>query len=88
MCRVEYKPNVVKSLKKLNKFTARLIVAWIEKNLLNTANPRLHGKCLSANLSGSWRYRVGDYRIIANINDKTKIILVLAIDHRSAIYKK
>jgi len=84
---VEYKQSVVKALQKMNKQTARLIVAWIEKNLLYTKDPRIHGKGLSANLAGSWRYRIGDYRIIANIDDKEKIILILDIGHRSNIYK-
>jgi len=88
MYTVAYKQAVIKSLRKLSKHTTLLIIAWIEKNLINTMNPRAHGKCLSANLSGSWRYRIGDYRIIANIDDKTKTILILDIDHRSKVYKK
>ena len=87
MYTLEYKQSVIKSLQKMNRYTAQLIIAWIEKNLLNTKNPRLHGKGLSANLAGSWRYRIGDYRIIANIDDQTKTILILDIDHRSEIYK-
>jgi len=88
MYTVEYRQTVVKSLRKLSKHTALLIIAWIEKNLINTMNPRIHGKSLSANLAGSWRYRIGDYRIIANIDDRTKTILILDIDHRSRVYKK
>ena len=54
-----------KTLEKLDKFTKRIIIEWIEKNLVDTENPRAHGKPLTANRTGQWRYRVGDYRIIA-----------------------
>ena len=87
MYMLKYKQSVIKSLQKPDRYTAQLIIAWIEKNLLNAANPRALGKCLAANLAGSWRYRIGDYRIIANIDDREKTILILDIDHRSRIYK-
>ena len=87
MYTVEYKQSVIKSLGKFDKHTALLITSWIEKYLCDSKNPRAHGKSLSANLSGSWRYRIGDYRILSNINDRTKTILILDIDHRSSIYK-
>ena len=88
MYTVEYKQSVIKSFKKLDRHTALLIIAWIEKYLCNTKNPRAHGKSLSANLAGSWRYRIGDYRILVNIDDQTKTVLILDIDHRSRIYNK
>ena len=88
MYAIEYKQTVIKSMQKMDTYTARLIVAWIEKHLVGTQNPRVHGKGLSVNLAGSWRYRIGDYRIIANIDDQTKTVLILDIDHRSRIYKK
>ena len=64
---VEYTKQAVKSLKKLDRQTAALIIGWIEKNLIGCENPRIHGKGLTANRSGQWRYRVGDYRILADI---------------------
>ncbi|MBQ9887249.1 MAG: type II toxin-antitoxin system RelE/ParE family toxin [Lachnospiraceae bacterium] len=63
-----------------------MIKAWIEKNLVGTSDPRAHGKGLTSNRSGQWRYRVGDYRILADIQDDTLIILVIDIGHRSKIY--
>ena len=85
---VEYLPQVVKTLEKMDKFTKRIIVEWIEKNLVDTDNPRIHGKPLSADRSGQWRYRVGDYRIIALIQDNKLVILVISIGHRREVYKK
>jgi len=84
---VEITEKATKQLKKLDKASASLILGWIRKNLEGTTNPRVHGKALSANRSGQWRYRVGDYRIIAEIIDNQVIILVLNIGHRSDIYK-
>ena len=85
--KVEYLPQVFKTLEKMDKFTRRILVEWIEKNLVDCENPRIHGKALSANRMGQWRYRVGDYRIIAKIEDDKLIILVNAIGHRKDIYK-
>src|SRR5699024_9935109 len=66
---------------------AGIIMAWIKKNLVETTNPRKHGKSLSANRAGEWRYRIGDYRLIAHIDDEKVTILVLEIGHRREIYK-
>ncbi len=77
----------MKQLKKLDKHTAALIVGWLRKNLEGCSDPRQHGKGLTANRSGQWRYRVGDYRILAEIQDEKIIVLVLSIGHRSEIYK-
>ena len=87
MYKVEYTQSVVKTLEKLDKFVRRILVEWIEKNLVGCTNPRQHGKPLSANRNGQWRYRVGDYRIIADIQDNKLVILVIAIGHRKDIYQ-
>ena len=75
-----------KQLKKLDKFIAGMIIGWLKKNLEGCSDPRQHGKALTANRSGQWRYRVGDYRIIAEIQDDKIIILILTIGHRREIY--
>ena len=83
---VDYTPQAVRELKKLDKYTRTLILAWIEKNLVGCTDPRLHGKCLTSNRNGQWRYRVGDYRLIAYISDETVTILILSVGHRKEIY--
>jgi addiction module toxin, relE/stbE family len=75
-----------KSFKKLDKQTQKIIKAWIEKNLMGCENPRLHGKGLTANKSGQWRYRVGDYRILAEIRDNELVLVLVEVGHRSRIY--
>lgn len=83
---VEYTEKALKSLKKLDHSALIIIKAWIEKNLVGTEDPRKRGKGLTANRSGQWRYRVGDYRILAEIQDEVLVILIIDIGHRSTIY--
>ena len=72
----------------MDKYTQKLIYAWIDKNLQGCENPRIHGKCLVENRSGQWRYRIGDYRLIAEIQDKEITILIINVGHRREIYDK
>lgn len=85
--KVVFTDKAKKALKKLDKYTSALIIGWIEKNLERCANPRLYGKCLTANMSGKWRYRIGNYRLIANIEDELITILILNVGHRKEIYE-
>lgn len=84
--KVEFTQRALKDLKKIDRHTAALILGWIRKNLEGCENPRLYGKGLTANRSGQWRYRVGDYRLLAEIEDDKIIILILNIGHRREIY--
>ena len=77
-----------KQLEKIDKTQQRIIVNWIIKNLEDTDDPRRFGKVLKGNLRNYWRYRVGDYRIIAEINDKDIKIIIIEIGHRKEIYKQ
>lgn len=86
MYTLQYSDKATKQLKKLDKGTQKLILTWIANNLENCENPRIKGKGLTANLSGGWRYRVGDYRIICDIRDDELMILALSIGHRKSIY--
>lgn len=83
---VRFTERAKKDLKKLDKHTAALILGWVRKNLENCEDPRAHGKGLTANRSGQWRYRIGDYRLLAEIEDDVVTILVLNVGHRKDIY--
>lgn len=85
---VRFTERAMKQLHKLDKQRFIIITNWIAKNLENCENPRQHGKALVANRSGEWRYRVGDYRIIAKIEDSTVTIFVLEVGHRKNVYDK
>lgn len=83
---VKFTEQAKKQLNKLDKHTASLITGWLRKNIEGCSDPRQHGKGLTANRSGQWRYRIGDYRIIAEIQDEEIIVLVVGIGHRKEIY--
>lgn len=87
MYKVVFSKDALKQLKKLDKSVAALIVGWIRKNLENCSDPRAHGKGLTANRSGQWRYHVGAYRILANINDAEITILVISVGHRRDVFE-
>ena len=83
---VEYTPKAEKALQKLDKPTRALLYGWIQKNLVGCENPYMHGKGLVGNRRGQWRYRVGDYRLICDIQEQRVVILVLEVGHRRDIY--
>lgn len=83
--KVEYSASALKQLKKLDKQFQKAIIQ--EMNEVATLdNPRQKGKALKSNLSGLWRYRVGDYRVICDIQDEKILITVLRVGHRKNIY--
>jgi mRNA interferase RelE/StbE len=85
---VELSDRFKREFRKLDKYTQKIIRAWIDKNLVDCENPRAHGRGLTANRSGQWRYRIGDYRLICAIGDERLVILALTVGHRSVIYKQ
>lgn len=84
--KVVFTDRAKKQIKKLDKYTAALIIGWLQKNIQGCTNPRQHGKSLIGNKSGAWRYRIGDYRVICEIQDDEIVVLVLEIGHRRNIY--
>ena len=84
--RLETTKKFDKAFRKIDRQTQRIIKTWIDKNLSNCENPRIHGKGLSSNRRGKWRYRVGDYRILAEIHDDLLVLLFVDVGHRSDIY--
>ena len=75
-----------KQLKKLDSSISKRILDYLEQLEL-IDNPRSRGKALTSNLSGLWRYRVGDYRILCRIHEDKLVITVIEIAHRSTIYR-
>ena len=84
--RLIYSERAKKEVKKLDPYTKQMIKSWIEKRLLHSENPRAHGKALTGNHKGKWRYRIGDYRLICTIEDERLVILALALGHRREVY--
>lgn len=85
---VRIEKRALKKLNKMDGYTKALLMSWIKKNLSDTDNPRQNGKALKGELSGLWRYRVGDYRVVAEIQDEEVLILIVDVGHRKYIYRK
>ena len=83
--RIEYTETSRKQLTKLDKTMQKRILDYMDE-VGNLENPRSRGKALVDNMRGLWRYRVGDYRVICEIQDSKIIIAVLKIGHRKNIY--
>lgn len=83
---IKYSDIALKQLKKLDISTAKRVIRYMDEKISPLKDPRTHGKALSFDKKGYWRYRVGDYRIICQINNDDVIILVLEVGHRKEIY--
>ncbi len=84
---IEYSETARKLLKKLDKNIAKKILDYMDERILGSEDPRNSGKALTGPLSNLWRYRVGDFRIICDIQDKRLRILVLTLGNRKDIYR-
>ena len=84
--KVIYEKKAIKSLSKIDQGQKAIILAWIEKNLVDTDDPKKNGKALKGNLKEYWRYKIGDYRILADINDNEIQIIIFNVGHRREIY--
>ena len=85
---IEFERVAARDLDKLGSEPAKRILQFLKDRLAPLDDPRSLGEALKGSILGEfWRYRVGDYRIIAHINDQTIRILVVRIGHRGDIYK-
>lgn len=84
---IEYSDRALKTLKKMDKQTARRIVDYLSERVAPAEDPRMLGKALKGELGEFWRYRVGDYRILCVIEDDQVKILAATIGHRKHIYE-
>jgi mRNA interferase RelE/StbE len=83
---IEYDPEAVKDLQKLDRTIQREILDYMDGRIATAESPRKFGKPLRGSKFGLWRYRVRDYRIICQLQDRRLAVLVVAIGHRSTIY--
>jgi len=84
---VDYAYSAKRQLQKLDKQTARRIVDYMDERIAGLENPRSTGKALTGPLGGLWRYRVGDCRIICDIQDGALRVLVVQVGNRREIYR-
>lgn len=86
MYTVKFTKKFEKQFKKLDKPVQINIKKWMEKHIINNENPKNFGKALVGNFKGYWRYRIGDYRLIVEINDEECVIIAIDIEHRREVY--
>lgn len=84
---IEYTRTAEIQLRKLDKQVARRILDYLDDKISALDNPRIRGKALSGRLEELWRYRVGDCRVICEIQDNIMRILVVEVGHRKQVYK-
>lgn len=85
--KVEFDNRARKDLRKLDLQTQDWILKWLRQTLATGKDPRRTGAPLKGRMKGSWRYRIGAYRIISQIQDENILILVVRIGHRRDIYE-
>ena len=86
---IEFDPAAVKELAKLDKPTARRIVQFLRERVAPLSDPRSLGEALRGDELGSfWKYRLGDYRVVAEIVDRRVVIIVVRIGLRREVYRK
>ena len=78
--------EVVHALRGMDAAAAARIYSWIGKNLEGCEDSRKTGKALAGDRSGEWRYRVGDYRLLARIEEGAVTVFGFEVGHRSNVY--
>ncbi len=84
---INYTESALRQLKKLDRPTARRILNYMDERVALSDDPRMNGKSLVGPKLGTyWRYRVGDVRVICNIQNEELCVLVVEIGHRKQVY--
>ena len=84
---IDYAETAKGQLKKLDKQMARRIVDFMDERIAGREDPRSTGKALAGPLGGLWRYRVGDCRVICDIQEGALRVLVVQVGNRREIYR-
>lgn len=84
---IDYSNTARQQLRKLDRQTARRLLDFVDERLAAHDDPRELGKALSGPLGTLWSYRIGDYRLVCDIQDSASRILILRLGKRSEIYR-
>ena len=86
--RVEFDPAALKDLRKFDRAVQQRLVGFLRTRVATLEDPRSLGEALAgARLGSYWKYRVGDWRIICDIQDERIVVRVLRIGNRREIYR-
>jgi mRNA interferase RelE/StbE len=86
--KIEFDPAALKELERLDKPVERRILKFLRERVTRLDEPRQIGASLQGSLSGFWKYRVGDYRLICSLEDDRLVVLVLRVGHRREVYDR
>lgn len=85
--RVEFERAAVRDLRKLDADAERRVLRYLRERISGSEDPRRFGHALTGDLQGFWRYRVGDIRIVAAIEDDRFVVLVVTVGHHREVYR-
>ncbi len=85
--RIEVHPDAARELKRLDRTAAARIVKTLETRIATLDDPRQLGTALKGEHAGYWRWRTGDYRVVARIEDQRITILVVRVGHGREVYR-
>ena len=86
MWQIEFKPRAAKELRKLDPKQANKILNWLRIRLDSGANPKLFAEQLTGNFKEFWRFRIGDFRVVFQLEEQKLLILVVRVAHRKDVY--
>ena len=84
---IEFHGGAVRDLRKLGTDGERRVLRYLRERIAGSKDPRRFGHALTGNRKGLWRYRVGDYRIVAAIEEDRFVVLVVTVCHRREVYR-
>jgi len=84
----EFNKKAEKQFSKLDRIAQKRILAWLDNNIHDSTDPRSFGKSLEGELKTLWRYRIGKYRLIADIKDGLFLVTIVKVGKRNDIYKQ
>lgn len=84
---IEFFPAAAKELRKLDRTIAARIIRTLEERIAPLDDPRTIGSALVGEHAGFWRWRIGDYRVVARIEDERVTVLVVRVVHRRGVYR-
>ena len=83
---VEFDRDAARDIRKLGAVAERAILRYLRQRIATAEDPRRFGKPLTGDLKGLWRYRIGNYRIVASIEDDRFVVLIVTVGHRREVY--
>jgi mRNA interferase RelE/StbE len=84
--RIDFDSEAARDLRKLGAEPQRLILRYLRQRIATAEDPRRFGRPLTGDLKGLWRYRIGDHRIVASIEDDRLVVLIVTVGHRRDVY--